>query len=386
MKNLLVAIVTVFLINSVNSSNSTDSNDSCDVHDTGPWSTLLEDWATSASMERSGRQGRIMALPPSSGYYITDRIDGPLMPPPLPPTQPRPYEEWAPAPPVPPGPGKIVNRPPNPYKDKFKPSYVSKTARITIMPPPQQNKPVPPYPQQQQQQQQQPQRPNSIDRVDDPPRKQVTETDLYLLSAIEKLVYRADLMEKRLRKLEESMHILVAGTTHQAEPCVANFSRVGDTCYHFSPEPADWKTANLACRRLRSNLIELEGEKERRKVLAHLLSDKKQKALDWWTGGLNPGLLWIWSNSARPVAGNSTAETSGNSTTAITIVGEGRCLALVYDPAARAYVYRGQDCGLKHRYLCEKAEDKAKLSNEIERIARKLRNGNASITKYLSPS
>ncbi|XP_063393865.1 uncharacterized protein LOC134679009 [Cydia fagiglandana] len=344
---LVFLAVAVAIVNGVHASNSTAPDDTCDVAGPGMWSALLEEWATSAG-ERPGRQGRIMALPPSSGYYITDRIDMPLVPPPAPrPMGSRPYEEWAATPPPPPGPGKIVNRPPNPYKDKFKPSY-----EYT---PPQQNKPIPAYPQQ-------PHRPNSIDRLDDPPRKQVTETDLYLLSAIEKLVYRADIMEKRLRKLEESMHVLVAGSNHHPEPCVADFTRVGETCYHLSAGVADWKTANLACRKLRSNLLELEAEPERRQLVAHLLSDSKIKALDWWTGGLNPGLLWIWSNSARPVSGGA----GGN----VTVVGDGRCLALIHDPAARAYVYRGQDCGLKHRYVCEKGEDKAKLSNEIEAVSK----------------
>lgn len=36
-----------------------------------------------------------------------------------------PYDEWQVTPPSPPGASKIVNRPPNPYKDQFKPSYVS---------------------------------------------------------------------------------------------------------------------------------------------------------------------------------------------------------------------------------------------------------------------
>lgn len=49
-----------------------------------------------------------------------------------------------------------------------------------------------------------------------PPQKQVSETDLYLLRAIEKLVYRVDLMEKRMRKMEENMHYIVAGA--QAKP------------------------------------------------------------------------------------------------------------------------------------------------------------------------
>lgn len=95
---------------------------------------------------------------------------------------------------------------------------------------------------------------------------------------------------------------------------------------------------------------------------------------DFWTGGLNPGLLWIWSHSARPVVTNSTSASS-SSTQMVTIVGEGRCLAWVYDPAVNTYVYRGQDCALKHRYVCEKEEDKAKLSNEIDRVSKMLREG-----------
>lgn len=44
-----------------------------------------------------------------------------------------------------------------------------------------------------------------------PPAGQVSETDLYLLSAIEKLVYRVDFMEKRLRRVEEMLYYNIAG-------------------------------------------------------------------------------------------------------------------------------------------------------------------------------
>lgn len=43
------------------------------------------------------------------------------------------------------------------------------------------------------------------------PGREVSETDLYLLNAIEKLVYRVDFMEKRLRKVEEMMYFVMAG-------------------------------------------------------------------------------------------------------------------------------------------------------------------------------
>lgn len=48
--------------------------------------------------------------------------------------------------------------------------------------------------------------------------QEVTETDLYLLSAIEKLVYRVDYMERRLRKTEQLVYYLMAGNNeHQKE-------------------------------------------------------------------------------------------------------------------------------------------------------------------------
>ncbi|KAF9415360.1 hypothetical protein HW555_006950 [Spodoptera exigua] len=336
--------------------------------DDGPWMAMVQQWALTGS-EHSGRQGRIMALPPAEGYYVTDRVDRPyLSPPPPPPPAPmkqanhpshsgpqlppgaRPYDEWQHSPPLPPTTGKIVNRPPNPYKDKFKPSY----------PAPVQNQPIPVHSQ-------------ALDRVDEnkaTPQKQVSETDLYLLGAIEKLVYRADLFEKRLRKMEETVHSLIAGLDaklgNKAEPCPKNFTRVGSGCYHVSSEVANWKGASYGCRRLKGNMLEIDNDQERDQLTSALFTDKRYKGVDFWTGGLNPGLLWIWSHSARPVVGNSTGPAPA---------GEGRCLAWVYDPARASYLYRGHDCALRHRYICEKEEDPEKLSNEVERLARSLREG-----------
>jgi hypothetical protein len=48
--------------------------------------------------------------------------------------------------------------------------------------------------------------------------KEVTETDLYLLGAIEKLVYRVDFMEKRLRRMEDLLyHIMASGNKDQGK-------------------------------------------------------------------------------------------------------------------------------------------------------------------------
>ncbi|CAB3227596.1 unnamed protein product [Arctia plantaginis] len=388
MRLLSTAVVLLLFAVNVNPDDSSETtNGTCSLDETtcalddeaGPWTGLLREWALTGT--ENSRHGRIMAVPQSKGYYVSDRID--LAPPPPPqsyhhshshpvpshhnmrPVTPpggRPYDEWQQTPPPTPGAGKIVNRPPNPYKDKFKPSP-------SYNPP--SNQPIPVHNQPPQQ------RPQTVDRVDEnkpSPQKQVSETDLYLLSAIEKLVYRADLMEKRVRKLEESVHYLVAGVDKKPEPCAENFTRVGGGCYHVSGEAANWKGANYACRRLKANMLELNTDVEKKHFTSAVLSDSKLKGDDFWTGGLNPGLLWIWSHSARPVVTNNTSASSNNTQMA-TIVGEGRCLAWVYDPAVNTYVYRGQDCALKHRYVCELEEDKAKLSNEIERVAKMLRQG-----------
>ncbi|GBP58449.1 hypothetical protein EVAR_36921_1 [Eumeta japonica] len=362
----------------------TQSDDTCEV-DAGTWGALLERWAVGAGAS-AGREARIMALPASRGYYVTDRVDGPR------------YDEWPGlTPPPPPLPGKIVNRPPKP-KPGYKPGVPQQR-------PPQYSKP------------------GVADRVDgagEPPRREVSETDLYLLAAIEKLVYRADLAEKRLRRLEDSLHYLLVGKEAASEPCSVNYTRVGNMCYSFSPEALDWQSASGACRRDRAALLELVEPGARRQLTTALMADPNLRGSDWWTSGLNPGLLWIWSGSARAVLANGTDSA--------TIPGDGRCLALdknrsgrpkiyeeaeleellqkdlsptqnelaltlevtrqtvshplkslgiidkqVYDPAARVYSYRGQDCALRQRYVCQQKENQTVVSNEIERVARALR-------------
>lgn len=45
----------------------------------------------------------------------------------------------------------------------------------------------------------------------------VSETDMYLLGAIEKLVHRMDLMEKRLKRSEELIQHIVEGSAANRE-------------------------------------------------------------------------------------------------------------------------------------------------------------------------
>lgn len=127
---------------------------------------------------------------------------------------------------------------------------------------------------------------------------------------------------------------------------------MGEACYHFSAEPADWKAASLACRALRAHLLELESAAERLAVGAALRADERLRGAAAWTGGLNPGLLWIWAHSARPVADNHSA-----------VPGAGRCLALAPAATADDYALEGRECALRHRFVCEREPDRA---NEIK--------------------
>lgn len=206
-----------------------------------------------------------------------------------------------------------------------------------------------------------------------------------------------------------------------------NFTRVGDNCYLFVVnQPANWKAANGVCRSYGAYLAELEGLNENNDINGYLLNHKQHlNGHDsFWLGGLNPGLLWIWSSSARPVnpnvnlaqIHNSTQSASTNAmpkvstkisadnkkTTAnkkgsnnnstisetenkpkestkittssnendLKIEGNGRCLGLAYKSEKHNYQLHGLDCNGRQRFICELPQDH--IDNEIDRIAKKL--------------
>ncbi|XP_053969736.1 uncharacterized protein LOC128871738 [Anastrepha ludens] len=240
-----------------------------------------------------------------------------------------------------------------------------------------------------------------------PPFRAVTENDLYLLGAIEKLVYRVDYLESRIRRAEQLIYYLMAGNNQKEvrDPCPTNFTRISDNCYYInSQQQVNWKTANSACKGLNAHLAEFEKVSENEEIMAYILNQPQHRGRDYWLGGLNPGLLWIWSNSAKPVNPNmnltSIAILHANNTESNTIdvdgddkdknkdeedssinenilnntveiEGQGRCLRLSYNPAKHIYNYYGQECTSRHYYICE-TEDKT-LDNKIKKITRELK-------------
>lgn len=194
------------------------------------------------------------------------------------------------------------------------------------------------------------------------------------------------------------------------DPCPTNFTRISDNCYYInSNQQVNWKTANSACKALNAHLAEFEKTSENEEIMAYLLNQPNHRGRDFWLGGLNPGLLWIWSNSAKPVNPNMNltsiamsqhdgvgtndnkvsdtddptsddkkkklaADTESNETilnNTVEIKGQGRCLRLSYNTAKHSYIYYGQECTSRHHYICE-YEDKT-LDNRIKKIARDLK-------------
>lgn len=210
------------------------------------------------------------------------------------------------------------------------------------------------------------------------------------------------------------------------KPCSLNFTRIGDNCYLFvTNQLANWKSANSICRSYGAHLAELEGSNENNDIAAYLLNH--QQLLNgngnFWLGGLNPGLLWIWSSSARPVNPNVNLTQIHNTTNSVvtpiapkmftnidteskkTIInktgsrinstastinekkpvdgtkivtterdlvidGNGRCLGLSYKYHKHIYQLYGLDCMSQQKFICELPEDH--IDNEIDRIAKKL--------------
>ncbi|XP_058454559.1 uncharacterized protein LOC131432354 [Malaya genurostris] len=234
--------------------------------------------------------------------------------------------------------------------------------------------------------------------------REVSETDLYLLGAIEKLVYRVDYMENRLRRAEQIIYYLMAGNNQKIETCPDNFTRIHENCYHFGVDRGlNWKSASTLCKSYGGHLAEFETSVEFQDVAAFILNNQLKRGKEYWLGGLNPGLLWIWTHSAKPVNPNTnlTSISTGNKGTSSTIgtvkpdssknedskkivnnpppkqteptleiTGTGRCLKLTYNAALYTYGYTGQDCSARYNYICE-LKNKS-LDNEISRIAKQL--------------
>lgn len=135
------------------------------------WSDLLEHWATrNVSSGGGSRESRVLApnrkYIPTSGFYISKRVG-----------------EAAELEPHMRPPGKVITQNAPNVVTQFRPSQQYSPGGSILAA-----------------QQQAPQK-----------QREVSETDLYLLGAIEKLVFRVDYMEQRLRRTEQLVYYLMQG-------------------------------------------------------------------------------------------------------------------------------------------------------------------------------
>lgn len=132
----------------------------------------------------------------------------------------------------------------------------------------------------------------------------------------------------------------------------------------------------MRCKANGARLAEFERAKDFNTVQAHLLNTLGNEKVQLWLGGLNPGLLWIWSSSAQPVTmfnDTSVAPTDKNTNIQTNkgadIAGKGRCLNLRSNDTHQLQYY-GEDCSKSHSYMCE-FHDRT-VENTISRVLRAL--------------
>ena len=71
-------------------------------------------------------------------------------------------------------------------------------------------------------------------------------------------------------------------------------------------------------------------------------------ATDFWTGGLNPGLIWIWSESGQQIDLDKRYwNENDNSSNAP------GCLKLSYSVRLNTFFFKGAPCSQTQNFLCE---------------------------------
>lgn len=160
--------------------------------------------------------------------------------------------------------------------------------------------------------------------------------------------------------------------SEKVDPCPEHFLRYGSACFHMSTKQLNWKSASSTCRNLGAALLEFETEEEETVLTTSLHLDSNFRGKDYWTGGLNPGLLWIWSNSAKLIHNNGTS----SHLTPIENVENGRCLLMAFRPSTGKYRYKGAECSMRNYFICRYLENSVS-GRRLERLERALKLKNA---------
>jgi len=142
-----------------------------------------------------------------------------------------------------------------------------------------------------------------------------------------------------------------------------NHSDPSSPCYHISSEVQhrkNWQEAVSSCQKIGAKLAEPQSANELQLLANYLLTRSNQIGGGYWTGGVNPGLLWLWSISGNPVS-NIPADfwfdspdnnSDGDETNT-------NCLRLSYDRNLQRYALEGSECQRYLYYVCEYNVDRS---------------------------
>uniref|UniRef100_A0A336LR83 CSON011101 protein n=1 Tax=Culicoides sonorensis TaxID=179676 RepID=A0A336LR83_CULSO len=281
---LIIVICTMTIKQADSYDNVTSTLDA--ISEYTPWSSLLEE----STIGESSRSARIL-LPNNNNNYVQHNTFNP--------SPPQPFNHHHQNQYIPANNYYFSNRVDNVETIEYDPKPHPTTTHPTTT--------LPPRPQTYQNFS--PVRQNNYQQNLMPSQREITETDLFLLSAIEKLTFRVDYIEKRLKKTEQILYYIMEGSPEQIQQkpaCPGNFTLIGDTCYFIGIDRGlNWKSAAAMCKSLGGQLAELDPNSRYQDVIFRLLNDFSVRGKDFWVGGLNPGLLWMWINSGKPVNPNA---------------------------------------------------------------------------------
>ncbi|EFX86648.1 hypothetical protein DAPPUDRAFT_236603 [Daphnia pulex] len=158
-------------------------------------------------------------------------------------------------------------------------------------------------------------------------------------------------------------------------------------CYSISVEPnvrRNWQDANASCKEIQAKLAEPKSTDELRKLTDYLRYNRTdQIGGGYWTGGLNPGLMWLWPSLGTSLT-NIDPSMWFNTPDISTENNNGKCLRLSYDRNLQRYALQGSDCQRYLYFVCE--YDVNSTAPTIDRLEKSLPNVKDFEGATVSPS
>jgi len=189
---------------------------------------------------------------------------------------------------------------------------------------------------------------------------------------------------------EEERSIAHENDDHCAEDFFSlNRTDLSSPCYHIDGKVDDrksWQEAVTSCQKIGAKLAEPQSASEMKLLSSYLLTRSNQIGGSYWTGGINPGLLWLWAISGNPInnfpaelwfdSPQSSSEEENESNA---------CLKSSYDAAQQRYVLKGSDCQRRLYFVCEYTVNQIKRRRSNDWLLKLLLQPPAGTTTTATP-